>query len=248
MREQSTHLGGRLVVILCAFGILATVLSAWISAVFAPIGARVVMARDMTAPMEWMETVPESWPARADSIAYVAGSLNTVPYSLRPLMKQSPASVGNPPRSARLRVRQGFASGMSIGPNGLVFQEDDPTLVVDQIRVGWPINTMMSRGPEDGRPESGRGLIDLYQSGIVISGSGTNSVRAIPFRPRWGAFTMSVLGWAMFAWILWLCYRMTGVYRRRRWRTMGHCHECGYAIEDLEVCPECGAQDERSDA
>lgn len=226
---------------LVCFGLFATVLIAWASAVLTPIGKRSSIVRNTATPSEWIEPVPKDWPEFADSFTHVAVSLNTVPYGLRRLMKQRPPGPGNPPRSTRLRIRQGFESGVSTGPNGIVFTGGDPLFVVDQIRYGWPINTMVTRGPDDARPQSGNAIIDVYQSGIVLSGSGTNALRALPLRPRWGAFLLSVLGWSLLAWMLLMVYTMTGRYRRRRWRMAGRCVGCGYAVEGLGVCPECGA-------
>lgn len=237
MRKQSTHRGVvRLTVILCVFGVLATVLSAWISALATPIGRSVFLVYDG----EWIDGVPEEWPDSALTVSYIASDiLQDPPLLLRPIAKFLPASM-DLPRSSRLRVHQGFGQGVSSSPTGIEFLGEDPLRVVEQIRTGWPINTMVVRGPNDSRPEVTNGLMHVYQNGVVVSGAGTWGVRAIPLQPRWDAFTISVIGWAMIAWVGVLGYRLTKVGRRRRWRRLGLCVGCGYAIEDLGVCPECG--------
>ncbi len=230
----------RSICIFLVLGVLMTVSIAWVSALFTPIGNRGYLE---SSPRSWIETVPDHWPEIADGVSYLSPSLNTVPYSLRRLKKPVYPSPGNLPRSTRLRLRQGFSSGISTGPNGPSFMGGDPWHVVDQIRVGWPINTMMSLGPDDRRPKPGNKVVHLYRSGIVVSGSGTNSLRALPFRPRWGAFVLSAVGWGLVFLLLWKLYRMTGVCRRRQWQREGACLVCGYEIEDLAVCPECGNGD-----
>ena len=218
-------------------GVAMTVCVAWASALFTPIGNRGYLEY---SPRPWIEPVPDEWPATASGVTYLSPSLNTVPYSLRSIKKQVPPGIGNSPRSTRFRLRQGDSNGISSGPNRPSFLGGNPQQVLDQIRVGWPINTMLSLGPDDRRPEHRNKVVQLYRSGIVISGSGTNALRALPLRPRWRAFGMSAFGWGLVFFIVWQFYRMTGVYRRRRWGRLGACLGCGYAIEDLGVCPECG--------
>lgn len=60
---------------------------------------------------------------------------------------------------------------------------------------------------------------------------------ALPLFPLWPGFALNTLLFAATLAVLW--HVPVGVRRMSRWRA-GRCLACGYSIEGLDTCPECG--------
>ncbi len=59
----------------------------------------------------------------------------------------------------------------------------------------------------------------------------------VPITPLWGGILANMLSWSLLWFVLALIpARVVNRHRRRN----GLCLACGYAVEDLEICPECG--------
>ncbi len=60
----------------------------------------------------------------------------------------------------------------------------------------------------------------------------------IPITPLWGGILANMFSWSLLWFVLALIpSRLILCHRKRR----ELCISCGYAVEDLEVCPECGS-------
>lgn len=86
-------------------------------------------------------------------------------------------------------------------------------------------------------------LIEL-KDGVRISGLPRIGHLDIPLRPIWPGFLANWIVWTALAWLGWEIYRARVFFylgrRRRRRQARGECTACGYALEELKTCPECG--------
>ena len=132
--------------------------------------------------------------------------------------------------------------------------------ILERYRVGWPFKSLYwdrwtALKPYPAVNEFGILLgfdheqTDLlideagFRSGINLS-SKTRKIRRIPITPFWFGMIFDTAIWAM------VCITPGIVWRnlRRQLRNRrGLCSTCGYAIENLAVCPECGSGDRAKD-
>lgn len=217
------------VVITTALAFAVTVLIAWTLAWITPDAVRpaYTMSGVPGAIANWLEPVPSDWPdtPRGTSVIVPRGSAGIG------------LSSGN-----RVRVRQGMGLGVSVqsGPKGTVIDfDDDPNHVLDQVRVGWPVHTMVHRGPDDARPAPQSALARLYELGVAIPGK-PQPDRRLPLRPIWRVFVPSILVTAVLLELLWQAWHLPARIRMRRRNARGQCLNCGYDLTGMEQCPECG--------
>ncbi len=211
-------------------GLGATLSSAWIIAWAMP-PFNFSHSEGPSKLAQWIDPTPPDWPEHPSMITY---------QSSRP-------SVDNPTQtrqSSRLRVRQGMYSGVFYIGTSLSFADDQPQYVIDQYRVGWPLNSMQYRGPDDSRPSPSNSLVRLYTNGIPVFAFeplGLQANRALPLKPLWRAFGVNTVVFAAFAEFVWQLWKLPLRIRLRNRKRKGLCLACGYAVEDLERCPECGS-------
>ena len=188
----------RTLTLVLLLGALATILCAWIPALFNPPRAPVFHTGGLVK--QWLDDVPDSWPDQPFGLTYDS------------------FSAVNPdfPKPPRLRKRQGMADGVSNSGGHVTFLGDQPNHVIDIIQAGWPTHTMTHRGPDDARP--------------------------LPLNPIWTPFALSTLVWSA---VLFIAYQLVMIpfrIRRARRTKTNHCTTCGYELQDLQTCPECGSQ------
>ncbi len=217
------------VVITTLFALAVTVLIAWTLAWITPDAVRpaYTMSGVPGAIANWLEPVPDDWP--------------DAPLGTSIIVPRGSAKI-DLSSSNRVRVRQSMGRGFSVssGPNGTVIDfDDDPAHVLDQVRVGWPVHTMVHHGPDDGRPAPQSALRKLYEWGFATPGK-PQPDRRLPLRPIWRVFVPSVLVTAVLLELLWQAWRLPARLRIRRRNARGQCLNCGYDLAGMNQCPECG--------
>jgi len=130
----------------------------------------------------------------------------------------------------------------------LSLDDSPPWMSITRYRFGWPMRAMYwdSVGWS---PGGGSGYFQPFAKKIN-SRAGLNDGFAtprwwptsdqnyrMPIKILWGGFLVNVILFASL-WIVPGFVWRTGRTQRRRHR--GLCVECGYALEDLDACPECG--------
>jgi len=227
-------------VVLGVLGALATVLTAWASA-WGATSRNSALGRGYAAGQPWGVPVPESWPANPRGATY-STSANYM------IGKDGPRF---PPPGVRYRVREGLHTGVSVSLTGWTFNNgEDPRYATDAVYMGWPLRSMTHRGPTDARPLPKNTALHFVYNGIPlpeIQWLGLKADRHLPLVPKGGAFLLSVLIYGISIELLRQLVLLRGRLRRWRWRRNNYCLTCGYAIEDLAVCPECGSGDEAGD-
>jgi len=216
--------------ILLLFAIVVTALIAWTCAWLTPDAVRphYSMSGVPGAIAQWVEPVPDDWPNAP------VGSTVVVPLGSGDITLDNGARV-------RLWQGMGLGVGVNVEPTGRVVVFDGgPNFVLDQIRVGWPVHTMVHRGPDDARPEAPSFIGRWYVNGLPIPGQPDPS-RRLPLRPIWTPFLLAMLATAATLELLWQAWRMPGRVRTRRRRAQGRCLACGYDLAGMEQCPECGS-------
>jgi|GEM_PF-2374877 len=132
--------------------------------------------------------------------------------------------------------------------------EDTPEwMTIVRHRFGWPMRAMfwdsVGWSPGGGREyvlpfakkiNSRAGLNDGFATPRWWPTSDQNY--RMPIKILWGGFLVNVMLFAAL-WIVPGFVWRTGRTQRRRRR--GLCVECGYAVEDLGACPECGSANSR---
>jgi hypothetical protein len=116
-------------------------------------------------------------------------------------------------------------------PGGVPVDEVSPgTTIVWDVR-GWPLRCMSARWiePADSWNYRDGFLIGRYSSGWPI---------VLPIRPVWIPFFVNV---ALIAGVAGLVLRLSRYLRCRKRLHLGKCLSCGYSLEGLLSCPECGA-------
>jgi len=239
MRSRSrVSRGIRHGVFLIVLGFVATVLAAWASA-WGATSRNSAIGRGYAAGQPWGIRVPESWPANPRGATY-STSANYM------FGKEGPRF---PPPGVRYRVREGLHTGVSVSPTGWTFfNGEDPRYATDAVYMGWPLRSMTHRGPTDARPLPGNSALRIVYKGVPlpeIQWLGLKADRHLPLVPRTWAFSLSVLIYGVSIEFLRQLVLLRGRFRKRRWRVNGDCLACGYAIEDLAVCPECGVDSVR---
>jgi len=114
-------------------------------------------------------------------------------------------------------------------------------------RFGWPMR-MVSREQYDtliaATPGNNTQLDELNDMGIYRRGIKLPWTRAATFNPvylpiqiRWTGLAVNTLFWSLW-WLIpaWLLQTLRARRRLRR----GLCPVCGYTVEELDICPECG--------
>jgi len=222
--------------VVCMLGFVATVMSAWVSA-WAALPANQTVALGYPAGWSWGLEVPESWPASPRGATYFAPTIRIID------------GVGPqiPPPGVRYRVREGLHTGSSGSPTTgwTFFNGEDPRYATDALYMGWPLRSMTHRGPTDARPLPKNSRLHSFYNGISvpeIQWLGLKANRHLPLQPLLMPFLVSVLIFGVLIEFVWQMILLPGRLRRRKWRRTGACLACGYAIEDLGVCPECGVE------
>jgi len=222
--------------VLGVLGILATVLSAWVSSWAAP-SQLSVLGIGYGAGRSWSLLVPESWPASPRGVTYIGAASGVIIGVNGPQI---------PPPGVRYRVREGLHTGVSVSPAGWTFfNGEDPRYATDAVYMGWPLRSMTHRGPTDARPLPKSSGLHFVYNGIPlpeISWLGLKADRHLPFVPLLWPFLLSALMYGVAMEFVWQSVLLRGRLRRRRWRINGDCLNCGYVIEELVVCPECGVE------
>ena len=106
---------------------------------------------------------------------------------------------------------------------------------------GWPMRSLRVRGAHDSRA-TGDGLVRLWRSGIVLNdGSGNAYPVVLPVRPMPIGFAANTLLLGGVVWLVGVVgvgpFALRRVHRRRG----GRCEACGYDLDGLDTCPECGS-------
>lgn len=173
-------------------------------------------------PSGWVGDVPDDWPDTPFGTARIG----------------NPAVFSDLPYDGPwVRLRQGTFNGVSVSNAGVMFINDDPSRVIDEIRTGWPLNTMRTLGPDDAR-----GLTGLWVEGIgvpAVQPLGLKPDRRLPAWPVWGAFLVTVLIWVGLLELAWQLFMLPKRLRRRSRRKQGRCLACGYDLAEMDRCPEC---------
>lgn len=131
-------------------------------------------------------------------------------------------------------------------------------------RAGWPTHAMMTEqyaiGP---RPPIERvqdmplaSLRHGLRGGLILHHQPQHPMlhplghHSLPLMPLWPGFAVNTAFYAASIATLWLTIggstHLLGTKKRRRKR--GLCESCGYDIQGLETCPECGTQSTERDA
>lgn len=131
-------------------------------------------------------------------------------------------------------------------------------------RAGWPMHAMMTEqyaiGP---RPPIERvqdmpiaSLRHGLRGGLILHHQPQHPMlhplghHSLPLMPLWPGFATNTAFYAASIATLWLTIggglHLLGTKKRRRKR--GLCESCGYDIQGLETCPECGTQSTGRDA
>jgi len=110
--------------------------------------------------------------------------------------------------------------------------------IVNEIFAGWPLPAWTGEVRTDTRTAI------QYRWSIPYTKLAPDfwgPAAVLPFRPLWlGLFVDSiVLGLPAYG-VLLLAAWVMRILRRARRRRRGLCPACGYAISDLDTCPECG--------
>jgi hypothetical protein len=125
-----------------------------------------------------------------------------------------------------------------------------PALSLTRYRFGFPMRAAYWDDygiPSGGTAESLKAYFDQVkqragrQMGIEYPGWLFCDAygRRLPAIPIWNGLIINLLFWSVFWIIPGVVCRTVRTHRRKR---RGLCIACGYAVEDLEICPECGAR------
>lgn len=222
-------------VLLALISFILTVSTSWLCAWAAP--APVTAAGiGYPAGQPWSLPVPSSWPPSPKSGTYQTTNSLYITTSGMKL----------PPPSIRYQFTEGLHNGVSGSrTTGWNYLNGDPRYVIDLYRMGWPMRTMTHRGALDTRPLPKYSRAHFLYHGIQlpeISWLGLKPNRSLPFMPLWKPFLLSLLIYSFLIESLLQLYLTRTRFRRRKWRLNGGCLICGYVLEGLATCPECGAE------
>jgi hypothetical protein len=115
-------------------------------------------------------------------------------------------------------------------------------------RIGWPLLALESRQAAEllqvdasiiMSPVSGSKYVWLesLEGGLNMRGGGPQGYINLPIVPRWPHFAANVALYSLFTWsVLFLPGSVRRLHRRRHNR----CVRCGYLLDGLAACPECG--------
>ena len=182
--------------------------------------------------LTWIRATPGSWPNEPLGITYA------VPSSKKPIDIH---------RHARVRIRQGMHYGLSVSGGVMNFagSDTDPAHAIDVILSGWPVHVFQQRGPDDTRPVGTSKLAQLCAHGIPVpefKPLGLKAGRSLPLQPIWGPFLLSVLAFCIVLELAYRACKLPGKLKLNRRIRNRQCTQCGYQLNDLEQCPECGTQ------
>lgn len=123
-----------------------------------------------------------------------------------------------------------------------------PAFFLSRYRFGFPMRAAYWDDygmPSGGTSESIRAYFDQVkqragrQMGIQYpAGLPCDDGRRLPAMPLWTGLFFNLLFWFICWLIPGILWRAVRTYRRKR---RGLCVACGYAVEDFDVCPECGS-------
>jgi hypothetical protein len=238
-----------------AWGVLATVVSAWVCVFFpdpqSPPAPSTITFPSADEPLSWEITV-----RRAAWFTWVAQSGT-------PAMR-SPSQP--PPSRAELALlRQQVPSWAS----DMVFRA--PTAEdlsarrgTVQVALGWPFRSMYGRmtvargGPPDESPwppdlhhyvgppaesVTGLDLRPLFGGPLDADGHSKRyspSSKILPLRPMWPGFAVNTLFLALAFFAPWSALVGLRNWRRARRLARGLCPRCCYPVTGAQVCAECG--------
>lgn len=117
-----------------------------------------------------------------------------------------------------------------------------------ELRSGWPLGSMRSVHLVEVDTDGTQAypMRDLLREGVPIGGSpvrGGSIVRGrtLPLQPVWSGVLVNGVAWGL-VWIVaveFVAHHIEHAVRQDRTRH-GRCPGCGYELEGLHVCPECG--------
>lgn len=123
--------------------------------------------------------------------------------------------------------------------------ETPPSVNLTRYRFGFPWRAMywddLSTGSSINIPAVFAYHQKMYQRAGLSRGIGVSFIspgRRLPIVPVWPGLIADILFWSVVWFIPGVIWRTLCAARRKR---RGLCLVCGYSIEDLEVCPECGS-------
>lgn len=107
-------------------------------------------------------------------------------------------------------------------------------------RFGWPWRSFETWSATDDRPTSTSDTtvnIPVITRGISLHTNRRSNKILLPIRPVWLGLIASTMAWSTMI----LCLVIIAVISRRLSRCLrGLCVSCGYCVQGLRVCPECG--------
>lgn len=120
-----------------------------------------------------------------------------------------------------------------------------PSVNLTRFRFGFPWRAMywddLSTGSSIHIPAVSayhQKMYDRAGASRGISVSFISPGRRLPIVPIWPGLFLDMLFWSLLWFIPGIIWQSIRIAKRKR---RGHCLACGYAIEDFEVCPECGS-------
>lgn len=200
-------------------------------------------------PYSWVSEAPTSQSMKAPTyLGDIAPGLTS-------------ASVGKP---ANRTSGEALLGGMNIGVDAVSYNygidyfdpnfapwdpttSDTPPFVsLTRFRFGYPFRSLywddLSTGASVNIPAVYDYHLKMYKRAGVDRGIGVSFIspgRRLPIAPIWSGLIFNILFWTILWFVLTSMRRWVVVYRRKR---RGVCLACGYAVEDLKQCPECGTE------
>lgn len=184
-------------------------------------------AFDIDIPKGWPPWIPDDWPAPSWGVGTRDLGWRSVGYAFHDKSRYATPGKVTPP----------FQTG------------DVMSYHFGRTEVGWPLRSMMSAGgtkiifrkgtyPDFERHDR-PGVLGFLDAGVRIERPPRGRPRAwfFPLRPLPIGFALDTLFYALLAWLPFGAF--VGVRALIR-DADGRCPGCGYRIEDLDRCPECG--------
>lgn len=107
-------------------------------------------------------------------------------------------------------------------------------------RYGWPVPALQRLTLRTYPDSESSPTLSAMQRGIGPPkfAQPLEDVDSFPLQPVWPGFAVNA---AFYGAVCFLLMATPGVVRRWRRRRRGACASCGYALEGLGTCPECGS-------
>jgi hypothetical protein len=124
--------------------------------------------------------------------------------------------------------------------------DSPPSVNLTRFRFGFPWRSLtwddLSTGASVNIPAVMDYHMKMYERAGIDRGIGVSFIspgRRLPIAPIWGGLILNILFWSSLWFFPGVIWRSARYFLRKR---RGLCLVCGYAIEDLERCPECGTK------